>query len=135
MLALSKVIESRLQSLSALAGWSAHDAFDLEPRKTLPSVVVDCVGAGARPGNSAAMVQVSWRVTLTVRRSATAAAELEPAMDAVVEALHGWMPPLAGGRTWEPLSLFSVLPPEYPESGLAGFALTFNTASMYRGRE
>ena len=109
MFALNAPIKARLQSLPALAGWTVRTSTELVDRATLPAVDVRVPGggvAGARSG--AVMVQPGWSLVLAVRRSATAANELEAAFAAVIEAMHGWAPGQHAGRGWEPLQLAAV---------------------------
>ena len=83
MFALNAPIKARLQSLPALAGWTVRTSTELVDRATLPAVDVRLPGggvAGARSG--AVMVQPGWSLVLAVRRSATAADELEAAFAA-----------------------------------------------------
>jgi hypothetical protein len=137
MFALNAPIKARLQSLPSLAGWTVRTSADLEDRDT-PHRAVDVRVpgggvAGARSG--AVMVQPGWSLVLAVRRSATAANELEAAFAAVIEAMHGWAPGQHAGRGWEPLQLAAVADAVFAEDGLAGVELTFSTQALYRGQE
>ena len=136
MFALNAPIKARLQSLPALAGWTVRTSTELVDRATLPAVDVRVPGggvAGARSG--AVMVQPGWSLVLAVRRSATAANELEAAFAAVIEAMHGWAPGQHAGRGWEPLQLAAVADAVFAEDGLAGVELTFSAQALYRGQE
>lgn len=136
MLAAAPLIEARLTSLAALSGWFVRNELDVEDRKDLPAASLACIGASVEAGQRKGMLQPRWQVTLGVRRTSGALASLDAALEAVIGALHGWMPPQdSNGRRWEPLALVSVLPPEYPEAGVSAYVITFTTAGLYRGQE
>ncbi|WP_312781622.1 hypothetical protein [Acidovorax temperans] len=137
MFALNAPIKARLQSLPALAGWTVRTSTDLEDRDTPHRAVDVRVPGGGVAGvrSGAVMVQPGWSLVLAVRRSATAADELEAAFAAVIEALHGWAPGLHAGRGWEPLQLAAVADAVFADAGLAGVELTFSTQALYRGQE
>lgn len=136
MLAVAPLIIARLQGMTELSGWTVLDALDMGDRKALPSASVECVGASINAGTRAGMLEPRWQITLTVARSVGAGAVLDATMGGVIGGLLGWMPPAdANNRRWEPLKLFSVLPPEYAEAGVSAYVVTFTTASLYRGQE
>ena len=137
MFALNAPIKARLQSLPALAGWTVRTSTDLEDRDTPHRAVDVRVPGGGVAGvrSGAVMVQPGWSLVLAVRRSATAADELEAAFAAVIEAMHGWAPGQHAGRGWEPLQLAAVADAVFAEDGLAGVELTFSTQALYRGQE
>ena len=137
MFALNAPIKARLQSLPALAGWTVRTSTDLEDRDTPHRAVDVRVPGGGVAGvrSGAVMVQPGWSLVLAVRRSATAANELEAAFAAVIEAMHGWAPGPHAGRGWEPLQLAAVADAVFADAGLAGVELTFSTQALYRGQE
>ena len=136
MLAAAPLIVARLKTLTELSGWAVRDALDMEDRTALPAASVQCIGAAVNASARAGMLEPRWQITLAVVKSATAAAQLDAAIEAVIGALLAWMPPAdANNRRWEPLKLFSVLPPEYPEAGVSAYIVTFTTAGLYRGQE
>lgn len=136
MFALNAPIKARLQALTELAGWTVRTSTELVDRTALPSVDVRVPGGGVGGARSGAvMVQPSWSLVLAVRRSATAADELEAAFAAVIEAMHGWRPDAHAGRGWEPLQLAAVAEAAFADDGLAGVELTFSTQALYRGQE
>lgn len=136
MLAAAPLIVARLKALPGLAGWAVRDALDMEDRSALPAASVQCIGASVNAGARAGMLEPRWQITLAVAKSATAAASLDTAIEAVIGSLLGWLPPAdANNRRWEPLKLFGVLPPEYPEAGVSAYIVTFTTAGLYRGQE
>ncbi len=137
MFALNAPIKARLQSLPALAGWTVRTSTDLEDRDTPHRAVDVRVPGGGVAGvrSGAVMVQPGWSLVLAVRRSATAADELEAAFAAVIEAMHGWAPGQHAGRGWEPLQLAAVADAVFADAGLAGVELTFSTQALYRGQE
>ena len=137
MFALNAPIKARLQSLPALAGWTVRTSTDLEDRDTPHRAVDVRVPGGGVAGvrSGAVMVQPGWSLVLAVRRSATAANELDAAFAAVIEAMHGWAPGQHAGRGWEPLQLAAVADAVFADAGLAGVELTFSTQALYRGQE
>lgn len=137
MFALNAPIKARLQALPALAGWTVRTSTDLEDRDTPHRAVDVRVPGGGVAGvrSGAVMVQPGWSLVLAVRRSATAANELEAAFAAVIEAMHGWAPGPHAGRGWEPLQLAAVADAVFADAGLAGVELTFSTQALYRGQE
>ena len=137
MLALQPHLQARLQGLAALAGWSVRHGEDLQERTAIPAAVYACRGATAESQRSGAvMVAPVWTVSLTVARTDTGAAALDAALNAVIEALHGWQPAVAAGqRGWEPLALARITEPQYADAGLLGYVLTFTTSGLYRGQQ
>lgn len=136
MLGAAPLIVARLKTLTELSGWAVRDALDMEDRTALPAASVQCIGAAVNASARSGMLEPRWQITLAVVKSATAAAQLDAAIEAVIGSLLGWLPPAdANNRRWEPLKLFGVLPPEHPEAGVSAYIVTFTTAGLYRGQE
>lgn len=135
MLALTAPIKARLQALPELAGWALRTGSEHSERRSLPAVDLRCSGATVAPSrndaSTAAIVQPQWQVTIAVRRSDTAADQLDAAFAAVFAVLHGWMPGLCRGRGWEPLQLRQVTEPMFGDDGIAGLELIFTTSARY----
>ena len=93
MLAAAPLIVARLKALPGLAGWAVRDALDMEDRSALPAASVQCIGASVNAGARAGMLEPRWQITLAVAKSATAAASLDTAIEAVIGSLLGWLPP------------------------------------------
>lgn len=134
MLALTAPLMLRLQHLPQLAGWDVRTNIEPAPRDKYPAADVRCTGANVPP-NQADIVTLSpeWTVTLVVRHSDAAAAQLEAAFAAVVAALHGWQPGQHSGRGWTALRLVAAKEPLFTETGLAGIELFFSTSAKYHG--
>ena len=136
MLALTTPLKTRLQALPVLTGWDVRTGTEHADRSLLPAVDVRCNGASVADGRAGAcMVAPEWTVTLVVRRSATAADELDAAFAAVFESLHNWQPGTHGGRGWEPLRLQRATEPAFADDGLVGCELTFTTGARYLGQQ
>ena len=136
MLSLTAPIKTRLQALPALTGWAVRTNAEDADRATVPAADLRCLGASvADRRGSGVLVSPEWTVTLVVRRSATAAQEIDAALAAVIEALHGWMPGQQQGRGWEPLALTRISEPMLATEGLVGYELAFSTAALYRGQD
>ena len=136
MLALTAPIKTRLQALPALTGWAVRTNAEDADRATVPAADLRCLGASvADRRGSGVLVSPEWTVTLVVRRSATAAQEIDAALAAVIEALHGWMPGQQQGRGWEPLALTRISEPMLATEGLVGYELAFSTTALYRGQD
>ena len=136
MLSLATPIKSRLQALPALTGWAVRTNAEDADRATVPAADLRCLGASvADRRGSGVLVSPEWTVALVVRRSATAAQEIDAALAAVIEALHGWMPGQQQGRGWEPLALTRISEPMLATEGLVGYELAFSTAALYRGQD
>ena len=136
MLALTTPIKTRLQALPALTGWAVRTNAEDADRATVPAADLRCLGASvADRRGSGVLVSPEWTVTLVVRRSATAAQEIDAALAAVIEALHGWMPGQQQGRGWEPLALTRISEPMLATEGLVGYELAFSTTALYRGQD
>ena len=136
MLALTTPLKARLQALPALAGWQVRTNAEDADRATVPAADLRCLGASvADRRGSGVLVSPEWTVTLVVRRSATAAQEIDAALAAVIEALHGWMPGQQQGRGWEPLALTRISEPMLATEGLVGYELAFSTTALYRGKD
>ena len=136
MLSLTAPIKTRLQALPALTGWAVRTNAEDADRATVPAADLRCLGASVEDRRgSGVLVSPEWTVTLVVRRSATAAQEIDAALAAVIEALHGWMPGQQQGRGWEPLALTRISEPMLATEGLVGYELAFSTAALYRGQD
>ena len=136
MLSLTTPIKARLQALPALTGWAVRTNAEDADRATVPAADLRCLGASvADRRGSGVLVSPEWTVTLVVRRSATAAQEIDAALAAVIEALHGWMPGQQQGRGWEPLALARISEPMLATEGLVGYELAFSTTALYRGQD
>ena len=136
MLSLTAPIKIRLQALPALTGWAVRTNAEDADRATVPAADLRCLGASvADRRGSGVLVSPEWTVALVVRRSATAAQEIDAALAAVIEALHGWMPGQQQGRGWEPLALTRISEPMLATEGLVGYELAFSTTALYRGQE
>lgn len=136
MLSLTAPIKTRLQALPALTGWAVRTNAEDADRATVPAADLRCLGASvADRHGSGVLVSPEWTVTLVVRRSATAAQEIDAALAAVIEALHGWMPGQQQGRGWEPLALTRISEPMLATEGLVGYELAFSTTALYRGQD
>lgn len=136
MLSLTAPIKTRLQALPALTGWAVRTNAEDADRATVPAADLRCLGASvADRRGSGVLVSPEWTVTLVVRRSATAAQEIDAALAAVIEALHGWMPGQQQGRGWEPLALTRISEPMLATEGLVGYELVFSTTALYRGQD
>jgi len=109
---------------------------DLADRRIVPAIDVRCAGADvADRKTGAAMVAPQWQVTMVLRRSDTAAEQLDAAMAAVIESLHNWHPGQHGGRFWEPFSLLRITEPMLSDDGHTGYELTFSTGARYMGQQ
>lgn len=136
MLSLTTPIKTRLQALPALTGWAVRTNAEDADRATVPAADLRCLGASvADRRGSGVLVSPEWTVALVVRRSATAAQEIDAALAAVIEALHGWMPGQQQGRGWEPLALTRISEPMLATEGLVGYELAFSTTALYRGQD
>lgn len=136
MLSLTAPIKTRLQALPALTGWAVRTNAEDADRATVPAADLRCLGASvADRRGSGVLVSPEWTVALVVRRSATAAQEIDAALAAVIEALHGWMPGQQQGRGWEPLALTRISEPMLATEGLVGYELAFSTTALYRGQD
>lgn len=117
------------------ADWTVKGASEPGDRKARPLASV-AIGPGSpgKPGSSAVMVAVGWRITLLVTKSDQASAQMDEAIAATLRALLDWAPGVVAGRAWERLELASVLPPDVPaEDGLVAFELGFQTAAKFNG--
>ena len=136
MLSLTTPIKARQQALPALTGWAVRTNAEDADRATVPAADLRCLGASvADRRGSGVLVSPEWTVALVVRRSATAAQEIDAALAAVIEALHGWMPGQQQGRGWEPLALTRISEPMLATEGLVGYELAFSTTALYRGQD
>lgn len=136
MLALEAPIKARLQALPQLTGWAVRTGTDAADRAVVPAVHVRCAGAGVADRKAGAvLVAPEWQITLAVRRGPAAAEQLDSALSAVIESLHGWQPGQHGGRGWEPLTLARVTEPMLADEGVAGYQLDFSTGARYMGQQ
>ena len=134
MLSLATPLKSRLQALPALTGWAVRTNAEDADRSTVPMADVRCIGAAVADAKaSAVMLAPRWQVTLVVRRSDTAAEQIDQALSAVINSLLGWRAGELGGRGWEPFTLDSITEPMLPDDGLVGYQVTFATAARYMG--
>ena len=135
MLALGNPIKTRLQALPQLTGWQVRLCTELTDRRQVPAADVRMVGA-SMPSNrsTAATVAPQWVVTLIVRRSDTAADELDAAFTAVIASLHNWLPGQHGGRGWEPLRAVGSAEAPFSDEGVAAFEINFSTQALYAGQ-
>ncbi|WP_043005030.1 hypothetical protein [Comamonas testosteroni] len=132
MLLLEQVIKSRLAGRSALAAWQVRGASQLCDRTQVPAIEVRMSGAGLGDvSREAAQLEPRWSCVLVNRRSDTAAAELDAAMEEVVGCLHGWRPAVPGGRAWSELRAAGVREAEFVDAGLVGYAVEFTTVSVF----
>lgn len=136
MLALTAPLKERLQALPQLTGWAVRTGTDAADRRVLPVADVRCTGARvADRKTGAVLIAPEWTITLALRRADDAADQLDAAMDAVIESVHGWAPGKHGGRGWERLALMDISEPAFGDEGLAGYQLTFGTAATYMGQQ
>lgn len=137
MLALEPVIVEQLRSCLAPAWTVKGYTSDAGRRDAWPLASVSFVDGNVADSKAgAAAVQPAWRVTLVAKRGDEAAALIDAAFAATMAGLHNWTPAgEVGGRRWERLRLLQVMPPQYPEDGLAGIDLTFTTQARYEGHE
>ena len=84
--------------------------------------------------SGAANIAPVFRVTLVTRKGTAAAATVDAAFAAVVAALHNWSPGSVSGRVWNRMALVAVMPPQYPDDGLVGIELAFNTHARFDGQ-
>ncbi len=142
MLALEPVLCAELQAVPALADvFSIRAGTDAEAsRRTVPAIEVSFEGVSLQASNDrAAKVSVGWGVHIIVRRSPTAALELDAALAQVIACLLNFKPGMQGARHWSALKLVpggsAVQRPEFVEQGLAEYAVIFETSAVYNGRE
>ena len=136
MLSLTAPIKTRLQALPALTGWAVRTGTESADRSVVPVADVRCTGAGVSDRKTGAvLVAPEWTLQLVVRRSDVAAEQLDTAIAAVIETLHGWAPGRLGGRGWERLALTNISEPAFVDEGYAGYQLTFGTAATYMGQQ
>ena len=134
MFALIAPIKTRLLALASLAGWDVRSEDVDADRTGLPAADVRCVGAEAQDSETVGVtLDPVYAVTLAVKRGPTAGAELEAALAAVIGSLHNWTPGSQGGTHWRRLSLQLVRPPEFSETGVVAYELTFATSAVYHG--
>lgn len=134
MFALIAPIKTRLQDLAPLDGWQVRSEDVDADRTGLPAADVRCVGAQAQDSETVAVtLDPVYAVTLAVKRGPAAGAELEGALTAVVGSLHNWHPGSHGGAHWRRMSLQLVRPPEFSETGVVAYELTFATSAVYHG--
>ncbi|MGE4338194.1 MAG: hypothetical protein AB7E55_19780 [Pigmentiphaga sp.] len=138
MLALEPVIADRVrEALTPLAAtWSVFGySTSTGDRSSFPlaSVMFDAANvADSRSG--AVNIAPGWRVTLVTRKSIQASATVDAAFAAVVSALHNWAPGTVSARPWNRLALVAVMAPQYPDDGLVGIEMVFNTHARFDGQ-
>ena len=136
MYSVGNLIKARLEALTPLAGWSVRLGTDDGARTAVPMVDVRLAGLSALPSrNTAVSVQPGWQITLGVRRSATAAEQLDAVFAAVIASLHNWAPGQSAGRGWERLQLSGAVDAVFADEGLCGVTLTFTTSALYEGQD
>ena len=132
MLHLEPLIVQSLAALPALAAWQARSGTTLTNRARHPAFDVRLAGAAVQDANLArCTLRPDWAITLVIARAADAAEQLDGALAAVIEALHGWRPQAA--HAWGELQLARVLPVDFADVQLAGYELMFSTSSVYTG--
>lgn len=89
------------------------------------------------PKKMSVLLAPQWTVTLIVRRSSDAAAQIDAAFVAVVRALHGWAPPptQGGDRHWGLMQLQQATAPIFADEGQAGMALDFITTALFKSAQ
>lgn len=134
MFALIAPIKTRLLDLAPLDGWQVRSEDVDADRTGLPAADVRCVGAQAQDSETVAVtLDPVYAVTLAVKRGPAAGAELEAALTAVIGVLHNWHPGSHGGAHWRRMSLQLVRQPEFSETGVVAYELTFATGAVYHG--
>lgn len=134
MFALEAPLIARLQALPALDGWEIRSAVAEVSRTAAPAAEVRCEGAEMLdPRGATSLLAVLWGVHLIVKHSATAMAELDVALAAVVGSLHNWLPGTEGARAWQRLQ-FVEAKPEFIEQGLVSYAIVFKTSARFDGQ-
>lgn len=133
MIALEPAIVTRLAA-ALPAPWTVKGESEAGPRSAWPLALVGLLdGNVPNTARAAAMVQIAWRVTLIARKHAGAAATLDAAFAAAIQALHGWHPGVVSGRAWERMALLQARTPDPADDGLVGIEATFTTAASYDG--
>lgn len=136
MLALLQPIKDRLQALPELAGFDARDNMQAVDRRPVPAFDVRMPGASVpvRKGQGV-MLAPLWQITLMVKPGTSAATELDAALAATVDAMHGWAAQGEhGGRRWERFELQAVTEAVTVDEGAVGYQLSFTTSALYRGQ-
>ena len=134
MLGLEKTIRDRLRALSAFVGWQVRGATVATDRRGVPAVDVRMGGASVtQVRKPSATLQPEWSITLVVQKSDEAAALLDTALGAVIQALHNWRPADAA-RSWTELQVARVTEAAFSEAGLVGYEITFTTAAVFDGQ-
>ncbi|XXQ55620.1 hypothetical protein ACA040_004338 [Xenophilus aerolatus] len=136
MLQLEPAIVARLES-ALPAGWVVKgDATGSGDRKPADGglAFVSLVGS-APPGarKTAVLISPGWSVLLAARKGAGAPALIDVGIEAVIGALHGWMPGQVAGRMWEPFQLAQVSASPLQDDGITGVELTFTTSGLFTG--
>lgn len=136
MLQLEPVIVARLQA-ALPAGWVVKgDATGTGDRKPVDGGVAVVSLAGSAPPDArktAVLLAPGWSVLLAARKGAGAPALIDVGVDAVIGALHGWMPGSVAGRNWEPFQLAQVSVSPLQDDGITGVELTFTTSGLFTG--
>lgn len=135
MLALDPLIKTRLAALGSLQHWQVRGCTEEVDRSAVPAA--DIRLAAAQVGDSkagAVTVQPGWGITLVTKRGATAAADLDAAVAAVIGAMQGWNPSKAADKPgmWSEFKLSGIEPPDFLREGLVGLELIFTTGGAYK---
>lgn len=134
MLALEKTIQDRLRALSAFVGWQVRGATVATDRRGVPAVDVRMGGASvAQVRKPSVTLQPEWYITLVMQRGDEAAASLDAALGAVIQALHNWRP-ADPARSWTELQVARVTEVAFSDAGLVGYEITFTTAAVFDGQ-
>lgn len=134
MLAMTTRIQERLRALPMFADWDVRTDLEHSDRQPLPAIDVRCGPAGVTDSeNSKALLAPTYAVILVVKRSSSAAGQLDQAMQCVIASLHNWRPGNVAGHAWRRMVLSSVgLGPDDDPSA-ASYLITFTTSAVYQG--
>lgn len=135
MLAIITPIKTRLAALAPLAGWDVRTELDEDDTSPVPAVDIRGSGASATDSESAGVtLDPSYTVTLAVKRGATAAVQLDAALQAVIGSLHNWRPGVVVGTSYRRVALQGIRPAEFSSAGVVAYQLVFSTSAAYRGQ-
>ena len=135
MLAIITPIKTRLAALAPLAGWDVRTELDEDDTSPVPAVDIRGSGASATDSESAGVtLDPSYTVTLAVKRGATAATQLDAALQAVIGSLHNWRPGVVVGTSYRRVALQGIRPAEFSSAGVVAYQLVFSTSAAYRGQ-
>ena len=134
MLAIITPIKTRLAALAPLAGWDVRTELDEDDTSPVPAVDIRGSGASATDSESAGVtLDPSYTVTLAVKRGATAAAQLDAALQAVIGSLHNWRPGVVVGTSYRRVALQGIRSAEFSSAGVVAYQLVFSTSAVYHG--